>query len=262
MPSYRAQTVLHICNYTFSKLKAKSYWCYWISIDRVATERTTWHKKERDDSELWSVSRINYVNTSFILCIRQDQTFHPSEMTSSHLTSHICLTDAGVQCTHKHGYSDNSAADILPPDFIHHWMLYSIYLIKSLCAERVPSAEAEFGLSKHLRHSMSDGFMEKGITAANKQPLRCWYLQSECYAALQSAWVTVLPQKLGQNISEQFHKKVKCEVTGLPRNALMNSEGPSWPWAEGTHLGIDLEILEIRSKQENLDGNLFFISDS
>ncbi len=51
-------------------------------------------------------------------------------------------------------------------------MLYSIYLIKSLCTERVPSAEAEFGLSKHLRHGMSDGFMEKGITVANKQPFR------------------------------------------------------------------------------------------
>lgn len=51
-------------------------------------------------------------------------------------------------------------------------MLYSIYLINSLSAERVPSAEAEFGLSKHLRHGMSDGFMEKGIKVANKQPLR------------------------------------------------------------------------------------------
>lgn len=141
------------------------------------------------------------------------------------------------------------------PDFIRHWMLYSIYLIKSLTAERVPSAEAEFSLSKHLRHGMSDGFMEKGITVANKQPLRRWYLQSECYAALQSAWVTVFPQKLGQ-----FHKMVKCEVTWLPHNALINSEGPSWAWAEGTLLGSDLKILEmgIRRKQENLDGNLFF----
>lgn len=71
--------------------------------------------------------------------------------------------------------------------------------------------------------------------------------------------VTVLPQKLGQNFSEQFHKKVKCEVTWLPHTALMNSEGPSWPWAEGTLLGIDLQILEmgIRRKQENLDENLF-----
>ncbi len=72
--------------------------------------------------------------------------------------------------------------------------------------------------------------------------------------------MSVLSQKLGQHFSEQFHKKVKCEVTWLPHNALMNSDGPSWPWAEGTLLGIDLEILEmeIRSKQENLDGNLFF----
>lgn len=71
-------------------------------------------------------------------------------------------------------------------------MLDSMYLINSLDAEWVPSAEAEFGLSKHLRHSMSDGFIEKGIKVANKQPLRRWYLQSECYAALQSALVTVL----------------------------------------------------------------------
>lgn len=70
--------------------------------------------------------------------------------------------------------------------------------------------------------------------------------------------MTVLPQKLGQKLSGQFHKKVKCEVTWLSHTALMNSEGPSWPWAEGRLLGIDLEILEmgIRNKQENLNGNL------
>jgi len=51
---------------------------------------------------------------------------------------------------------------------------------------------------------------------------------------------------------------VNLSVTWLLHTALMNSEGSSWPWAEGRLLGIDLEILEmgIRSKQENLDGNL------
>jgi len=62
-------------------------------------------------------------------------------------------------------------------------MLHSIDLIKSLKAKGLPSAEAEFGLSKDLRHGMSDGFIEKYITVANKQSLGRWYLQSECYAA-------------------------------------------------------------------------------
>ncbi len=111
---------------------------------------------------------------------------------------------------------------------------------------------------------MSDGFMEKGIAVENKQPLGRWYLQSECYATLQSAWVSVLSQKLGQHFSEQFHKKVKCEVTWLPHNALMNSDGPSWPWAEGTLLGIDFgDFGDGNKKQAGESGwkSFFLISD-
>jgi len=55
--------------------------------------------------------------------------------------------------------------------FILHSMLHSIDLIKSLKAKGLPSAEAEFGLSKDLRHGMSDEFIEKYITVANKQSL-------------------------------------------------------------------------------------------
>jgi len=51
------------------------------------------------------------------------------------------------------------------------FILHSIDLIKSLKAKGLPSAEAEFGLSKDLRHGMSDGFIEKYITVANKQSL-------------------------------------------------------------------------------------------
>lgn len=140
MPSYRVQTVLQICNYTFCKLKAKSYWCYWISNDRVASERTTCRKIKRWLRTLISV--MNYVNTSFIQWFRQDQTFYPSEMTGSHLTY-------ASQTLESSALTNMDILTTVPFDCIHHWMLYSIYLIKSLCAERVPSAEAEFGLSKN-----------------------------------------------------------------------------------------------------------------
>lgn len=141
--------------------------------------------RERDDFKWSLISATNYQCEYKLYSINQTRSKippirDPRRITSDQLTSHY----AWVQSIHKHRHSDNSTADILHQLFIRHSRLHSIDLIKSLNSEGLPSAEAEFGLSKHLRHGMSDGFIEICITVANKQSLRRWYLQSECFAAL------------------------------------------------------------------------------
>lgn len=157
----------------------------------------------------------------------------------------------------KLGHSDSSTADLLAPVCKRLWKLqYSLYLIKSHCAACVPTAEAELGLSKHLCRAMSDGFIENGITAANKQPLRCWYLQSEVLCRFSTCLGDCASSKLGQNLSGQFHQKSKCEVKRLLSTTSMNSKGPSWPWVEGIHLGT--EFFEMRRRSGIILMKIFF----